>query len=82
MARDFLLEEDIEREIARLNASEEVKLAEKEIRLRYARRKRLYNLRALEKRGRELMESGITFGNIEEMMQAAQEARYEDTERT
>lgn len=69
MSKDFLTDEAVEREIARLNATDEVKLAEKEIRLRYARRKRLYNLRALEKRGRELMEAGITFDNIEEMMQ-------------
>lgn len=70
MAHDFLTDEAVEREIARLNASDAVRLAEKEIRLRYARRKRLYNLRNLEKRGRELMEAGITFDNIEEMMQA------------
>lgn len=70
MPREFLTEEAVEREIARLNATDEVKLAEKEIRLRYARRKRLYNLRTLEKRGRELMEAGITFDNIEEMMEA------------
>ena len=70
MANEFLTDEAVEREIARLNASDAVKLAEKEIRLRYARRKRLYNLRNLEKRGRALMDAGITFDNIEEMMQA------------
>lgn len=79
--KDFLTDEAIEREIARLNATDEVKLAEKEIRLRYARRKRLYNLRCLEKRGRELMEAGITLENIEEMMEAAQEERDERAER-
>lgn len=65
MAKEFLTDEDVEREIARLNASPAVKLAEKEIALRYQRRKRLYNLRCLEKRGKELAKSGITMDNIE-----------------
>ena len=41
-------------------------LAEKEIRLKYKRRKQLYNLRALKKRGKELMQAGITYDNIDE----------------
>ena len=69
---EFLTDEEVEREIARLNASPAVKLAEKEIALRYQRRKRLYNLRCLEKRGKELAESGITLDNIEEMFEAAE----------
>ena len=69
---DFLTDEDVEREIARLNASPAVKLAEREIALKYQRRKRLYNLRCLEKRGIELARAGITPDNIEEMFAAAE----------
>lgn len=72
MAKNFLTDEDVEREIARLNASPEVKLAEKEIALRYQRRKRLYNLRCLEKRGKELSEAGITLDNISYVLFAAE----------
>lgn len=68
----FLTDEDVEREIARLNKNPAVKLAEKEIALRYQRRKRLYNLRCLEKRGIELARAGITPENIEEMFAAAE----------
>ncbi len=64
----FLTDEDVEREIARLNASPAVKLAQKEVALKYQRRKRLYNLRCLEKRGIELAESGITINNIEKVL--------------
>lgn len=69
---EFLTDEDVEREIARLNKNPAVKLAEKEIALRYQRRKRLYNLRCLEKRGIELARAGITPENIEEMFAAAE----------
>lgn len=68
----FLTDEDVEREIARLNASPAVKLAEKEIALKYQRRKRLYNLRVLEKRGIELARAGITFDNINDMFVEAE----------
>ena len=73
MAREFLTDEQVEREIKRLTDTEAVKLARREIRLKYKRRQQLYNLRALEKRGKELEESGITLENIDEMMEAAQE---------
>ena len=69
---DFLTDEEVEREIARLNGSAAVKLAEKEIALKYQRRKRLYNLRCLEKRGLELARAGITPDNIEAMFAAAE----------
>ncbi len=73
MARDFLTDADVEREIARLTATEEVKLARRELRLRYKRRQQLYTLRALEKRGKELAEAGITIANIDAMMALAEE---------
>lgn len=69
---EFLTDEEVEREIARLNSSVAVKLAEKEIALKYQRRKRLYNLRCLEKRGLELARAGITPDNIEAMFAAAE----------
>lgn len=77
MAKDFLTDEAVEREIARLTATDEVKLARRELRLKYKRRQQLYTLRALEKRGKELEEAGITLENIDEMMALAEE---EDTE--
>lgn len=69
----FLTDEAVEREIERLTGTEAVRLARKELRLKYKRRQALYQLRALEKRGKELMAAGITYENIEEMMQAAED---------
>lgn len=60
MKEAFLTDEQVEQEIARLNASEAVALARREARLRYRRRQRLYNLRDLEKKGKALMAAGIT----------------------
>ena len=73
MAKDFLTDDAVEREIARLTATEEVKLARREMRLKYKRRQQLYTLRALEKRGRELQEAGITIENIDIMMKLAEQ---------
>lgn len=59
--RDFGLTDDqVEAEIARLNASSAVALARHEERLRYRRRSYLYKLRDLEKKGKALMASGMT----------------------
>ena len=74
----FLTDEMVEREIERLTCSNAVRLARKEIRLKYKRRQVLYGLRNLEKRGIELMEAGITYENIEEMMQAAESELKDD----
>lgn len=63
----------VESEIARLTATEEVKLARREMRLKYKRRQQLYTLRALEKRGKELREAGITIENIDIMMKLAEQ---------
>lgn len=73
MANNFLTDEAVEREIARLTVTEEVKLARREMRLKYKRRQQLYTLRALEKRGRELQEAGITIENIDIMMKLAEQ---------
>lgn len=60
MAKDFLTDEQVEKEIERLTKSPLVKLAKKEQRIRYKRRQYLYQLRNFEKRGRELQKAGIT----------------------
>lgn len=68
MAKEFLTDEQVELEIARLTASEEVQLAKKEIRIKYKRRQYMYQLRNMEKRGKQLMEDGITMENLEERL--------------
>lgn len=60
MAREYLTDEEVELEIQRLTNSKEVKLARLEQRLKYLQRQRLYNLRHLEKRGKILIEQGMT----------------------
>jgi hypothetical protein len=72
MAKDFLTDEAVEMEIARLTNTNAVKLARREQRLKYKRRQQLYTLRALEKRGKELAAAGITIENIDEMMKIAE----------
>lgn len=72
MAKEFLTDEQVEIEIARLTASPAVKLARRELRLKYKRRQQLYQLRTLEKRGNELAEAGITLENIDEMVAEAE----------
>lgn len=56
----FLTDEEVEEEIERLNSSEMVALARREARLKYKRRQYLYQLRDLEKKGKALLEAGIT----------------------
>ena len=65
MAKEFLSDLEVEQEIERLSTSPMVQLARKEQRLLYKRRQALYNLRTLEKRGKQLTKSGITMDNIE-----------------
>lgn len=74
----FLTDEAVEREIERLTTTDAVRLARKELRLKYKRRQALYQLRNLEKRGKELMAAGITYENIEAMMQAAEDELKDD----
>lgn len=57
---EYITDEEVEQEIARLTENEDVRLARLETRVRYKRRQKLYNLRALEKRGKELKAAGIT----------------------
>ena len=72
MATNWLTDEAVEQEIARLQESDFVKLARKELRLKYKRRQLLYNLRNLDKRGKELAKAGITPDNIETMISLAE----------
>ena len=72
--RDYgLTDEQVEAEIARLTASEAVKLARYEERIRYRRRAYLYKLRDLEKKGKALMKSGITRGVLDATFEADEE---------
>lgn len=59
-------------EIERLKASEHVKLARKEQRLKYKQRQFLYTLRNLEKRGKALAAQGYTLDNLEAMIVQAE----------
>lgn len=67
MAKDWLTDEQVEREIERLRRSDMVSLARKEQRIRYQRRQVLYNLRNLEKKGKELAAAGITMEMLDSM---------------
>ena len=68
-----MTDEQVELEIAKLKASDDVKLARLEQRIKYKRRQKLYTLRNLEKRGKALRESGIT----EEILKGMDEADEE-----
>ena len=68
MARDILItDEEVEMEIERLNESPAVLLARQEQRVKYRRRQYLYQLRSFEKRGKQLMEAGITYEDLKRM---------------
>lgn len=69
---NILTNDAFEDEIQQLKASEHVKLARKEQRLKYKQRQYLYILRNLEKRGKLLAAQGITLDNLEEMIAQAE----------
>lgn len=60
MAKEYLTDAQVEREIERLKKSEYVKLGKKEERIRLRRRQYMYCLRGYEKKGKELAAAGIT----------------------
>ena len=68
MAKDWLTDEQVEIEIERLLRSDAVRLAKKETRLKLRRRQYMYQLRTMEKRGKQLKADGITLENMEEML--------------
>ena len=69
----FLSDEEVEQEIERLNNSEMVALARREARLKYKRRQYLYQLRDLEKKGKALLEAGITREVLDAMYSTSEE---------
>jgi hypothetical protein len=66
--RDYLTDEQVEREIEKLQNSEMVKLAKREEYVRNRRRQYLYCLRSYEKKGKELAKSGITMAVLDSML--------------
>lgn len=64
--KDILTDEQVEQEISRLTESKYVKLARAEVREKYRRLQYLYQLRNLEKRGKQLEDQGWAPGNYEE----------------
>lgn len=66
MAREVLTDEQVEEEIARLQKSPYVKLANRERRIRERRRMYMYHLRQMEKKGRELEAAGLTMEMLNE----------------
>ena len=67
MAKKFLTDEEVELEIEELQKSPYVKLARKEQRIRYRRRQFLYGLRDLDKKGRALVEAGVTLESLDKL---------------
>ena len=65
--KEYMTDEMVEEEIARLQQSPYVKLARKEERIRYARRQYMYTLRMYEKKGKSLEAEGITMEFLENM---------------
>lgn len=63
-----MTDEQVEMEIQNLRDSDNVKLAQREQRIKYKRRQYLYQLRYYEKRGKQLAELGATLENIEELL--------------
>lgn len=61
-----LTDKEVEIEIERLRKSPLVALGRKEEQIRYKRRQLMYNLRALEKKGKRLAEAGITLEMMNE----------------
>ena len=74
--REFITDEMVEEEIARLQNSPLVKLARKEERIRNARRQYMYTLRMYEKKGKRLESEGITRDLLTKL---AEECENDDT---
>lgn len=73
MAKLNLTDEQVEREIDRLQNSELVRLAKREEYVRNRRRQYLYSLRSYEKKGKELKKSGITMDVLDSMLKGCNE---------
>ena len=66
--RDYLTDEQVEKEIERLMESDLVKLARKEEYVRNRRRQYLYTLRTYERKGKELRKAGLTVEILDSML--------------
>lgn len=73
MKQDMLTDEQVEMEIQRLNQSPHVRLAQKEQRMKAKRRRWLYDLKWLEKRGKQLEAMGVTADNMEAVLFPAED---------
>lgn len=69
--RKPITNEQVEKEIDKLKQSKAVKLAKQERRVKTKRRQYLYQLRWLERRGRELQAQGVTEEELELLEQEA-----------
>jgi len=65
--REYIPDEAVEAEIARLQDSPYVKLARREENIRNRRRQYMYQLRAYEKKGRGLEAVGVTMEYLDEL---------------
>lgn len=72
-AREFLTDEAVEEEIERLRNSPHVALARREERIRNRRRQYMYQLRAFEKKGKQLEAEGITMEYLDALCQETEE---------
>lgn len=68
MARKLWTDQEVEIEIRRLQNSEDVKLAKKEINIKNRRRQQMWTLQYMEKRGKQLRQMGITPENMESIL--------------
>ena len=71
---NWITDEQVEEEIAKLQDSPLVKLARKEERIRYQRRQYLYTLRQYAKKGAELQQAGITMEILENLAKGCDES--------
>ena len=82
MAKDIMTDESFKAEVERLRGSENVKLAQKEIRIKNKRKAYLYQLRWLDKRGKQLAAQGYTLENMEAMLAQVEAEAYALEEET
>ena len=68
MAKNFILPEDVEREIARLEQSPMVALAQKYDQVRTMRRNRMQELQRQEDMGIALHEAGVTMTMLQDLI--------------
>lgn len=78
--RKPITDEQVEKEIDKLKQSKAVKLAKQERRVKTKRRQYLYQLRWLERRGRELQAQGVTEEELELLEQEADSSEEDYSE--